>query len=534
MLAVLALAALMSTQPRVVDVRLGPVQREVLRTVRSTDYRFVDVEGALRSAKTWTILIAIRTLLEEHPGIYWAMARWTEGDLNQKLIPDWRNVCALMEIPHGQWNARESCYDLANGSRIYAVHLKTSQRDNRYATVRGLTVAGFYINQAEETPEDVANEAMLRLSQPGYPQKFVIDPNPVSENHWIAKRWPIDNKTPNHRYIRLAMRDNKHNLDRSTIEAAEALYPVGHPLRRTKLEGFRGLDVHGTPVYLGAFRRKDHVVADLTLNPSLPLLEWYDYGFHHPCVVWGQWAPWGHLRVLGGVMGSDLHLDAFLPIVNRYRALWFPNRGRIESACDPAGAHAQGVRGTPVAVLQDWYREHGERDDRGVFISPVFENTYNQPERRYAANQKAATYMRRRVNGEEAFLVDRERWVVAELQDERTDSFFIDALEAGYVLEDDARHSSKLGSFYVPKKDGWFEHPMNCFEYGLQAHVHDLPMGDERTAEAMLRHRQDAARQKQLELRKAQEDRDEDELPRQARIATRTVRGGRQVRRGGY
>jgi hypothetical protein len=62
-----------------------------------------------------------------------------------------------------------------------------------------------------------------------------------------------------------------------------------------------------------------------------------------------------------------------------------------------------------------------------------------------------------------------ERWALVELQDEKHDSYFIDGLEAGYVLEDEARHSGKLGSFYVPKKDGWFEHPMNCFEYGVQA-----------------------------------------------------------------
>src|SRR3954469_3840347 len=125
--------------PKVVEVKLGPVHREI---VRASD-RFVDVEGALRSAKTWTILIKLRRDLEEYPGMKAAMARWTEGDLNQKLIPDWRLVCALMGISHGEWNARESCYDLPNGSRMYCVHLKTSQRDNRYATVRGLTVAKF-------------------------------------------------------------------------------------------------------------------------------------------------------------------------------------------------------------------------------------------------------------------------------------------------------------------------------------------------------------------------------------------------------
>ncbi len=533
MLAALLLAASMTT-PRVVDVRLGPVQREIVRTIRKAETRFLDVEGALRSAKTWTILIALRTIAEEHPGIKIAIARWTEGDLNQKLIPDWRNVCALMEITHGEWNAKESCYDLPNGSRIYCVHLKTSQKDNRYAAVRGLTVAIFYLDQLEDltTAEDVYNECALRLSQPGFPQMMIVSPNPVSDSHWIAVRWPTTNRNALHRYIRVAMRDNAHNLDAGTITAAETLYPVGHPLRRTKIEGMRGLDVRGKPVYLGAFDRARHV-RSVDLSPDLPLCEAYDYGFHHPCVVWYQWAPWGQLRVLGGVMGSDLHLDAFLPIVERYRALWFPTRLRIDATCDPAGANenAQGLRGTPVGMLQDWYRESGERDERGQFVSPRYVTDANQPERRMAANQRLATYMRRQTNGQEAFSVDDERWALVGFElgqpIEKFDGYFLDALEAGYVLEDEARHSGKLGSFFVPKKDGWFEHPMNCLEYGAQAHVLDLPMGDERTLEAQIRHKQTATRQEQIALRKQQQDRDEDDLPR-VRI------GRRSTRRGGY
>lgn len=528
MLAELLLVASMSQPPRVVRVKLGPVQAEVLRAITKPNARFIDVEGALRSAKTWTILIAIRTLLEDYPGIVWTMSRWTKEGLHQKLIPDYRHVCELMEIPHGEWNAPESCYDLANGSRLYAVHLKASQTDNKFAKVRGLTTAGFYINQLEEVPQDVYNEAALRLSQPGYPQTMVVDPNAVPDTHWIAKRWPTTNSRPNHRYIRLAMRDNAHNLDASTIAAAEELYPLGHPLRAIKIEGRRGLEVNGTPVYTGAFVRGRHV-QDIEPNPSLPLIESYDYGFHHPCVIWSQWAPWGHLRVLGGVMGSDLHLDAFLPIVERYRDLWFPTRLRIDATCDPAGANenAQGIRGTPVALLRDWYREHGERNEAGKFVTPTYLSDANHPERRAAANQKAATYMRRLVGKDEAFLVDPERWALVELKDERFDTFFIDALEAGYVLEDEARHSSTLGSYYVPKKDGWFEHPMNCFEYIVQAFVLDLPMGNERTEEAKIRHKQTQIRQEQQALRKQQHDKDDDDLPR-VRIA------GRTARRGGY
>lgn len=527
------LVALSMTTPRVVEVRVGPVQREILK---ATD-RFLDVEGALRSSKTWTILIKIRRQLEEHPGIAWAISRWNDGDLHQKLVPDWRNVCALMEIPHGEWNSRESCYDFPNGSRVYAVHLKSSQKEGRYSKVRGLTVAGFYIDQLEELDgADIYDEAALRLSQPGFPQQMIVSPNPIPDTHWIAKRWPADNRFRDHRYIRVSIWDNRHNLDPQTITAAETLYPEGHPQRRTKLEGKRGIDVRGTPVYTGAFSSGRHVRA-VNIIPDLPLGEAYDYGFHRPCVVFYQYAPWGWVRVLGGVMGSDMHLDAFLPVAERYRNLWFPQRLRIDSTCDPAGANenAQGLRGTPVGLLQDWYRQHGERDQFGDYVTPRFVTDANQPERRHAANELAATYMRHQVNGAEAFLVDKERWVLAELNDERFDNFFIDGLEVGYVLEDEARHSSKLGTFWVPKKDGFYEHGQNCFEYGVQAHVLDLPLNGERAAKAVLKHERVKTQQELQALRRSQVDRDPSEQqPRRGGRRIGGVANRRSSRRGGY
>lgn len=531
----LALLFSLMTTPRVVEVKLGPVQREVLRA----QDRYLDVEGALRSAKTWTILIKLRKDLEEYPGMPIAISRWLDGDLHQKLIPAWREICALMEIPHGEWNARESCYDFPNGSRCYCVHLKASQKDNRFAKVRGLKVAKFYIDQLEEVPQDVYQEAALRLSAPGFPHQMIVSPNAIPESHWIAKRetgWPKDNSRQNHRYIRLSVWDNRHNLDASMLDALEILYPVGHPMRRTKLEGHRGLEVNGTPVYSGAFKRERHV-RSIEINPNLPLLEAYDYGFHHPCVVWGQYGPWGHVRILGGVLGSDLHINKFLPIVERYRNLWFPQRLRLALTCDPAGAanNSQGMPGTPVGLISDWMREHSERDQFGEFVTPLVHTDANQPEIRYAQTELLSTYMQHHVNGAEAFLVDPERWVVAELNDERQDSFFVDGLEAGYVLEDEARHSSKLGTFYVPKKDGYFEHPMNCTEYLCRAYVRDLPLNGERAAKAVVAHKQETVRAQQIALRKQQQDLDPDDLPR-VRQSSGSGRGfsGRHQRRGGY
>jgi hypothetical protein len=67
--ALLVTAALVTAQPTHAKVTLGPAQAEIVRTIRQVRARFIDVEGALRSAKTWSILIALRTVLEDYPGI---------------------------------------------------------------------------------------------------------------------------------------------------------------------------------------------------------------------------------------------------------------------------------------------------------------------------------------------------------------------------------------------------------------------------------------------------------------------------------
>jgi len=46
----------------------------------------------------------------------------------------------------------------------------------------------------------------------------------------------------------------------------------------------------------------------------------------------------------------------------------------------------------------------------------------------------------------------------------RSGPFLVDALEAGYVWDE---HMVSVGNKQIrrPKKDGWFEHGMNCLEY---------------------------------------------------------------------
>ncbi len=417
-------------------------------------HRFVDVEGALRASKTTICLWKELTALLDEPGCHTLLSRWTDDATHGILKPIWRAILEQAGITP-VWNAREEYDELPNGSIAYIRGLKASEEVNRYGKFRGLTLARFYVDQAEEVPADVYQELKGRLSQKGFTQQGVISPNPPNEDHWIAKEFPESNHIRDHHYIRLSIYDNAHNLDAETIASLEREFPPGHAKHGPTLLGTRGLNVTGQPVYAGGFRRALHVRAT-TLNPQLPLLEVLDFGKHHPCVLWSQFDPWGGWTWLGGIMGQDLDLGDFCDIVGNYRRTWFPNPLSVEWACDPAGTH-DNSHGTMTAIRV--LRDHG--------IHPRWQEDSNQPAIRRGCIERTMDLLKKRTSVGDAFAVDDQRWLVVGVSQVRPTPFAVQALEAGYVWDERKRTTAGGKSITVPLKDGWFEHVMNCAEYTM-------------------------------------------------------------------
>jgi hypothetical protein len=418
------------------------------------DARLVDLEGAFRSGKTTAALAKVAAACLQHPGMHWLVCRYGDQDTQSKLRPPWRQTLHTMGVRF-IWNPNEQYDQLANGSRVYLFGLKAADQVMRYAKLRGLTLAGIYVDQAEELPYDVFLELAGRLSQSGYPHQILLTPNPPSEAHWLAQEFPEGNPDPRKRYYHLSIYDNAHNLPPETIADLEATYPPGHPKRRTAIEGLRGLNVIGTPVYKGLFTRALHV-RPCVYNPALPLYEGIDFGRHHPCLVWAQYPPLGGVVYLGGILGQDLFLEDFLPLVQQTRAQWFPQIASLQTCCDPAGAQApSGTRLTGVQILKE------------AGFAPVWRTTANSPEVRLAMIERLGAHMRRRTPVGEALLVERDptRWLrVTGKGETQPWTFVADAFEAGYVWSE---HLVSVGRKQVrtPKKDGWYDHGMNCAEY---------------------------------------------------------------------
>ena len=414
----------------------------------------IDLEGALSSGKTTACLWKVFNSLHAHPGIHWWIGRYGDGETQTKVRPAFEQVCQMAgSLPN--WNAKELCYDFPNGSKCYAYGLKSPDALSRYSKMRGMGVAGIYVDQTEELPEDFSLELRLRLRQQGFKHQLIFSPNPPNVTHWLAQQFPDDNRLPNRRYYAVSIYDNAHNLPTELMQAALAAYPESHAKHRSVILGRRGMNVQGEPVYKGAFLRSAHEVS-LSFDPRLTLEVALDFGKHHPCAVFRQVSAIGQVRFLGGILGQNLYLDDFLDIVLSHQQQWFPNPIEVKWCGDPAGT-SDTSQGTAGAIKT--LREKG--------IRPVFVPDSNSPSIRLAMVERMASQMRKRAaDRSESFMVnaDFDRWLTISEKATVPDRFLADGFEAGYVWDE---HMVSVNNKQVrrPKKDGWYEHGQNCAEY---------------------------------------------------------------------
>lgn len=423
----------------------------------------IDLEGALSSGKTTAACWKVYNSAIENPGIWWWIGRYGDGETQTKVRPAFEEVCTMAgTVP--RWDAKELCYQFENDSKVFSYGLKSPDALSRYSKMRGMGVAGIYLDQTEELPEDFSLELRLRLRQKGFPHQLIFSPNPPNVNHYLAQQFPDDNRILGRKYYAISIYDNAHNLPKEMLETALRAYPPEHAKHRSVILGRRGMNVTGEPVYKGAFVRGLHEVA-LDYDPTLPLEMALDFGKHHPCAIFRQVSALGQVRYLGGILGQQLYLDDFLDLVLRYRAQWFPNPVSIRECCDPAGA-ADTSHGTAGAVST--LRAKG--------IKTVYLPDSNSPLVRLAAVERIAAHMRRRAaDRAEAFSInaDPERWLTISEKATAPDKFLADGFEAGYVWDE---HMVSVGNKQVrkPKKDGWYEHGQNCSEY-LELNFGSLP-----------------------------------------------------------
>jgi terminase large subunit-like protein len=419
--------------------------------------REISIEGGFRAGKTTAALWKVRDSIEKYPGVKWFLCRYSNSDTGQKLKPEFERICAEYSDQIPVWNASESSYTFANGSKALIFGLKAADALSRYAKLRGLGVAGILVDEAQEMPPDVALELRGRLSQNDFPRQLIFVSNPLNVTSWIAKQFPTDGSIKGRAYYSVSLYDNAANLPADMIAGLEAAYPPEHAKHQSVILGKRGVNVEGDPVYHGAFNRKLHVRA-AKYDPDALLLEGFDFGQHNVAWVVTQRMHAGGLKFLGGILGQELFLEDFLPIAKRYRADWFPHleQRTVRTCCPPPGSatNVNGSRYTSLNIL------------RTAGFTPIFRDGANAPDVQLAMIERIASHMRHRTaQGDEALAVndDESRWLLASREGVTPCPFIAQAFESAYVW---ARHFVSVSNNTVrqPHDDDWFSHGMRCAE----------------------------------------------------------------------
>jgi hypothetical protein len=502
------------------DFDLPPLSGPQLAILEATE-RCVDAEGAIRSGKSTAagLKFWLRALTE--PGINLLASRWKDQDLNGQLRALWRQVGAWFPVQlHPRWDAQEECYVFperhGKTSRVYMRSLKSAEDTGRYSKFRGLTLAGVWLEQAEEVPHDVYVELKGRLSQPGYYKQMLLTPNPVDDDHWIADEFPEDGDKPGHRYITSDVYSNRDVLGDEVIEGFESDFPEGHPKRRTLIHGLRGVNVIGKPVYDGYFELAS--VSDrVAFNPAFDLLEGWDFGHAYPAVVWEQYNPaQDRLQLVGAVQGRDMFLEDFAPEVLEIRGEWFPH-ALVRSYGDPSGDTGnQGTKVTAMSTLRELdipVRPADSANDPAVRDRAIQTTSALMWRKRFKVNPRCLELSR--VNGR----IER-----------RQTKLVVSALSVGYVW-DERKALRTNPNIRSPRKNTRYDHTMNCHEYIVtgeklpaKPRAEDLQRAAKQHTPAIVRVARAAQRADLAELRRAQRnDVEPDERPVRSR---RRARGG--------
>lgn len=513
-------------------VRVNALQSDIIEAQE----RCVEVEGAIRSSKTTGCLLKLWVYALRHPGIAMLASRWKQEDVDGQLKKAWRDVGAWYPVAmHPRWNGAEHSFEFPNGpdptnpyvggSFVYMHGLKPSEEGARYSKFRGKTLAIIYIGQAEELPEDFYVELKGRLSQPGYPHQIILDANPIDDDHWLATEFPDDGDRPNHRYITADIYANRRVLGEEVISGFLQDFPPEHPKHRTLIQGKRGVNVIGKPVYEGYFTQS--LVRDVAFDPTVELLEGWDFGHAYPAVLWAQYfkhLDW--LHVLGAVQGQDMYLEEFAPEALAIRDEWFPN-ALVLSWGDPSGDKGnQGIQQTAMSTLQGFdvpIRTAEHANDPAVRAKAIDTVGSLMFRKRFKVNPRCVELTRKH-----GTLESRQTRLV------------VTALSVGYVW-DSHKNVRAHPNIRQPKKQTRYDHVMNDLEYiTVGARIPSKPKASEiaqavkraQTHNALAIVASTQARKERAALIAAQKDHD-DPHP-SAGIAVRTSRLSRGRPRGGF
>ncbi len=209
------------------NLQFGPKQKQILLSPATRQL----VSGSYRSGKSTAMLLKVVQICRFEPGSKFLIGRYFHAD----LIGDTYEILfneekGLLNKRLGLLNKQSKIFQFYNGSQIFFRHLDVS------TGIKGMTLTGYYIEQAEQIKESVWRDIASRLTGWGkveiaeYKKRNANNPNvrPVPSKYEFLGCNPDGTSFIKKRFIgkvikgweqwHLTMWDNEINLGKEFIE----------------------------------------------------------------------------------------------------------------------------------------------------------------------------------------------------------------------------------------------------------------------------------------------------------------------------
>lgn len=156
-------------------------------------------DGAVRSGKTFSSLLAWLAWIPHAPQGPLAMIGKTRDTIQRNLL----DIIDLIDPNIITNTTRHSTTATILGRPVNLIGANNADAESR---VRGLTLAGAYVDEATLLPEAFFTQLLARLSVPG--ARLIATTNPDSPNHWLKTRYLDRHNDLNWGYLQFTMDDN--------------------------------------------------------------------------------------------------------------------------------------------------------------------------------------------------------------------------------------------------------------------------------------------------------------------------------------
>lgn len=426
------------------------------KVFHASDARNLLGVGGKRSGKTVTMLRQAQMLSHEFPGNIGLMARETFPETQEALIDPLLRMTPKELIAREPTTLRKTL-EFTNGSTIYFRGLDEHRKS------KGLTLGWAGIDEVDAVTEEDLIQLDGQISLKGVWPMLMATCNPVSQDHWVYRRWVAD-MLPGYSYVRFSTYDNKDNLPPGYIEHMMQTMPPSWV--RRYLEGHWGSIVLGERVH-PEFSERLHVNSRLMYRPNLPVRRTWDFG-NTMAVTFSQKRDMYGLDFLNEFLRKRLTASTFAQMVAKFSVENFPG-ATFTDVGDVAGTHKESTSGmSPIDVV-----------NRELGIRIQYEGGIGLSDSLNLVSEKLSQI----VAGDTALQFHPKMRLVVE------------ALNGGFVWKKNRDGSILKG---VPAEDETFEHVMdsvrydvwNAFaynratrhEYGYAGAVPTLPIGHEGTS----------------------------------------------------